>query len=65
MINVYYDLMVAIALALMLVYVFTWHKHYDIHISLVFVLVPIVNLGFAMLFRSQTLDEALAATKLT
>ena len=64
MIRLYYDLMFALSLALMLFYVLLWHKHTDPHITLVFVLVPIVNLAHCMLCRSQTLGEALLANKI-
>ena len=46
-------------------YMFIWHRHFDVHITLVFVLVPIVNLGFWLLSRSQGLEEALLAHKIT
>jgi len=65
MITTYYDLMLAASLVLMLVYVFVWHKHFDIHIALVFVLVPINNLAYSQLCRVQTLEEALLAIKMT
>lgn len=65
MITAYYDAMLAAALLLTLVYVFRWHKHFDIHITLVFVLVPVVNLGYCLLSRAKTLDEALMANRLT
>ena len=65
MITTYYDVMLVLSLALTLVYVFMWHKHFDVHITLTFVLVSVTNLGWAMVSRSQTLEEALAANRLT
>ena len=61
----YYDLMLIISLALMLAYVCMWHKHFDVHITLVFVLVPVVNLGYCLFGKAQTLEEALQANVLT
>lgn len=65
MIHLYYDLMFAASLVLMLAYVFMWHKHFDVHITLVFVLVPVINLGYSLLCRTQTLNEALLTNRLT
>lgn len=62
---VYYDAMFLLSLALALVYAFMWHKHFDVHITLVFVLVPINNLGCALVARAQTLEAALVANKVT
>ena len=63
MITTYYNLMFALSMALMLGYAFMWHRHFDVHITLVFVLVPINNLGCALLARAQTLEAALVANK--
>ena len=65
MYQVYYDLSLALSLALTICYMFKWHKHFDVHITLIFVLVPVVNLGYALLGRAHTLEEALAVNKLT
>lgn len=65
MITLYYDLLFALSLALMIAYVFMWHKHLDIHITLVFVLVPVINLGHCLFSRAESLEAALMATKLT
>ena len=63
--TLYYDITLIASLALMLAYVGMWHKHFDVHITLVFVLVPVVNLGYCLFSRSQTLGEALLANVLT
>ena len=62
MATLYYDTTLILSLALMLVYAGMWHKHFDVHITLVFVLVPIINLGYCFFIRANTLDEALMAT---
>lgn len=56
--------MLAFSLVLSIVYLAMWHKHFNIHITLVFVLVPITNLGFSMYGRAKNLEEALAAKKI-
>ena len=61
----FYDLMLALSLVLSAVYLFMWHRHFDVHITLVFTLAPITNLGFSLFARSQNLQEALVAQKLS
>ena len=65
MIANYYDIVLAISMVLTLIYVFMWHRHFDAHITLTFVLVPLTNLGWAMLNRAETLEAALVANRLT
>ena len=50
---------------LTLIYIAIWHKHFDVHISLIFSFIPIANLAYAILAHSRNLDAALAATKFT
>ena len=64
MVTAYYYLMLAASLVLMIVYFAKWHKHFDVHITLIFVLVPVANLGTALVAFSQSLETALASTKI-
>ncbi len=64
-ITAYYDGLFILSLVLTVVYVLMWHKHFDIHISLVFVLVPFTTLGNALLSKASTMEVALTANKLT
>lgn len=61
----YYQAMFYTSILLAIIYIFIWHKHLDIHITLTFILVPMANLGYAMLSRAETLEGALLANKLT
>jgi putative two-component system response regulator len=61
MIDTYYLTAFIISVILTGVYMFVWHKHYDVHITLLFALVPVVNLGFLLVSRSQSLEEAIIA----
>ncbi len=63
--TLYYDLVLAASIIMTLVYVFMWHKHFDAHITMLYVLVPVINLGYALLARATTLEEALMANRLT
>ena len=61
----YYEILFGLSVLLTLIYIFIWHKHFDVHISLIFAIIPIANLGYAMLAHSRNLEAALAATKIT
>ena len=60
---VYYDILLMISVVLTGIYMFIWHKHFDVHITLVCVLVPVICLGYALLAHSTVLAEALAANR--
>ena len=61
----YYDIMLLLSVALTAVYIFKWSKHFDVHITLVFTLVPILCLGYMLLAHTLSLDEALSVNQLT
>lgn len=63
MLEIYYATAFGISVMLMLIYVFTYHKHYDMHISIVFVLVPISNLAQLIVSQSENLEAVLVATR--
>ena len=60
---VYYEILFGLSVLLTLIYIAIWHKHFDVHISLIFAFIPIVNLAYAILAHSRNLDTALAAVK--
>lgn len=59
----YYDILLILSVILTGIYVFFWHKHFDAHITLVFMVMPVVMLGYALLAHATDLTEALAANK--
>ena len=59
----YYDILLVVSVLLTGIYLFMWHKHFDMHITLVFVLVPVICLGYALLAHASELKEALAANR--
>lgn len=61
----YYELLFGLSILLTLIYLAIWHKHFDVHITLIFAFIPIANLGYAMLAHSRNLNTALAAVKIT
>ena len=64
MVTIFYDSMLALSLVLSIFYLYMWHKHFDVHLTLIFVLVPVTNLGFSLFSRAQSLQEALMAQKI-
>ena len=64
MLSLYYEVTFGISLALSLLYAMMWHKHFDVHITLLFVLIPITNLGYLQMTNAQNLQAALDANKI-
>ncbi len=46
-------------------YLLNWHRHFEPNILLVFMLVPIVDLGYVMLARARSLDAAVFGNQIT
>lgn len=63
--TLYYDGLFLLSVVLMVLYVLKWHKHFDVHITLMFLVIPITNLGYCMVAHSATLEEAILSNKLT
>ena len=61
----YYLILVILSLLLTLTYLLIYHKHFDIRVTLMFCMVPIINFGYLLVSKSTTLDAALIATKIT
>jgi len=59
----YYDILLIASIILTGLYMFVWHKHYDVHITIVFALVPLVCLGYSLMAHATGLEEALAVNK--
>ncbi len=63
--SIYYTILFIVSLVLTAAYLFLWHTRDDVHITLIFTLVPIVNLGYLLLGQAASLNDALFATKIT
>ena len=64
MVTLYYEVMFGLSLALTLLYAAMWHKHFDVHITLIFVIIPIANLGYVQMAHAETLQAALNGNKI-
>ncbi len=65
MASAYYTTLFFLSLALTAAYLFLWRNRDDVHITLIFTLVPVVNLGYLLLGQSTSLNDALIAIKIT
>ena len=62
---IYYYVMLGIALLLLLVYAFIFHKHFDVNITIMTVLVPVLDLAFVLMAASTTIEQALFPLRFT
>ena len=63
--QIFYDSMFVLSLLLMFIYLALWHRHFDVHLMLLYVLVPVANFAYTVLQRSTDLGSGLIAKKLT
>lgn len=59
----YYGGIFCVSLLLTLLYAMMWHKHFSVHFTLIFCLIPITNLGYLLLTDAVDADAALIANK--
>ena len=60
----YYFILFVLSALLTGVFMLIWKKHYDVHITLVFGVVPVANLGFLLQAQAKTTEAALIATRI-
>ena len=60
----YYDIILMVSVVLSGIYLFMWHKHFDAHITMIFVMIPVICLGYALRVHATGLEAVLAANKL-
>ena len=65
MILAYYFSMLAISVLLVIIYAFIFHKHFDVNLTIMTIVVPVLNLGFVFMVTSTTIEEALIGLKLS
>ncbi len=64
MITYIYIANLAVSLLFTFLYVLMWHKHFDVHLTLVFVFVPISCAGYVLYSLSDSLGSALNANSI-
>ena len=65
MVVAYYQILLAISIILTMFYFLSWHKHFDVHVTLIFLLIPIAILGNVLTARATVSEEAVVANKIT
>ena len=60
----YYFILFILSVLLTGAYMLIWKKHYDVHITLVFGVIAVTNLGFLLQAQAKTTEAALAATRI-
>ena len=65
MIETYYMVAFAVSLLFSAIYVYLWHKHFDINLTMVFTVVPVVCMGYVLFSHAHNAEEALIAIKIT
>ncbi len=61
----FYSALFLMSLVLTLIYAYGWNKHYDINLTLTFVLLPVTIYGYVIMNSAETLHAALNGKKLT
>lgn len=65
MILAYYITMFAVSVLLVIIYAFIFHKHFDVNLTIMTILVPVLTLGFVFMATSTTIEEALIGLKIS
>lgn len=65
MILAYYFSMFAVSVLLVVIYAFIFHKHFDVNLTIMTILVPVLTLGFVLMATSTNIQEALVGLKLS
>ena len=60
----YYGFIAVASTVLLGVYLFRWHKHLDAHMTVIFGLVPLVNMAYMMMYSTGDDGEVVAWLKL-
>lgn len=61
----YYAALLVFSIVMTALYMLLWRKHDDVHVTLMFLLIPVVNLSHFLLACTQSAEAALLATKMT
>ncbi|MCR5663378.1 MAG: HD domain-containing protein [Oscillospiraceae bacterium] len=61
--SLYYALFFALSFALTLLYAAQWHKHFDVHMTAIFLLIPVMSLLYWLLYAGHDQETAIAAMK--
>ena len=60
----YYAFICVISFFLSFIYAYRWNKHLDVHMTIVFVMVPVCNLEYYLMYTSSDINAAIIALKM-
>ena len=63
-INPFYLSLFLISFLLTLIYIFRWHKHFDTHMTVVYVLIPIICVAYIVMYSNKDPQSAMGALKI-
>ncbi|MBO4864691.1 MAG: HD domain-containing protein [Eubacterium sp.] len=64
MVVYYYLGMFIVSIIMSLIYLYNWQRHFDVNITAIFVIVPIINITYFLLYTSHTLETAILSLKI-
>lgn len=59
----YYLGMFVLSFILTMMYIFLWHKHFEVHMTSIFIMVPIVNMAYLLTYSNHVSETAVALLK--
>lgn len=60
-----YSIVFALSFLMSILYVCSWRKFFDTNITAIFIVIPVINLGYAVLYNADNESTALVAIKIT
>ncbi len=60
---IYYSILFAISLLLSCIYVFLWHKHFDVNMTVIYILIPLANLAYVFRNAASSPDAVILSQK--
>ncbi|MBR6088286.1 MAG: HD domain-containing protein [Anaerolineaceae bacterium] len=60
----YYTALFCLSFLLTLLYAMQWHSHLDDHLTMLFILIPVINLGYMLMYTNQEAETAMSLLKI-
>lgn len=63
--QMYYPIIFAISVLLSYVYICKWHSRYNVYLTMMFIIIPIANLGYWVQMAAVSLEQAIVGNKIS
>jgi HD-GYP domain-containing protein (c-di-GMP phosphodiesterase class II) len=63
--TIYYGSISILSYVLLVIYLFRWHKHLDAHMTVIFALIPAINLSYWLMYSSADPEAVMTCLKLS